>query len=74
MNLEFQAIPAKEKDKNKNGTIRLQTRKTKYSDGAVSFVHLAITQKYLKCHGLKKRHEFKWFEVPHSELNGAETF
>ena len=56
MNLEFQAIPAKEKDKNKNGTIRLQTSKTKYSDGAVSFAHfnLAITQKYLKCHGQKK--------------------
>ena len=56
MNLEFQAIPAKEKDKNKNGTIRLQTSKTKYSDGGVSFVHfnLAITQKYLKYHGLKK--------------------
>ena len=76
MNLEFQAIPAKEKDKNKNGTIRLQISKTKYSDGAVSLVHfnLAITQKYLKCHGPKKRHEFKWFEVPHSELNGAKTF
>ena len=76
MNLEFQAIPAKEKDKNKNGTIRLQISKTKYSDGAVSLVHfnLAITQKYLKCHGPKKRHEFKWFEAPHSELNGAKTF
>ena len=76
MNLEFQAIPAKEKDKNKNGTIRLQTSKTKYSDGAVSFVHfnLAVTQKYLKCHGLKKRHEFKWFEVPHAELNAVKTF
>ena len=56
MNLEFQAVPGKEKDKNKNGTIRLQIRKTKYSDGAVSFVHfnVPITQKYLKCHGLQK--------------------
>ena len=48
MNFEFQAITEKEKDKNKYkiSSITLQTNKTKYSEGAVGFVHLnfAITQ------------------------------
>ena len=48
MNLEFQAMTEKEKDKNKYkiSSITLQNNKTKYSEGAVGFVHLnlAITQ------------------------------
>ena len=48
MNLEFQAITEKEKDKDKYkiSSITLQTNKTKYTEGAVGFVHLklAITQ------------------------------
>ena len=48
MNLEFQAITEKEKDKKKYkiNSITLQNNKTKYSEGAVGFVHLnlAITQ------------------------------
>ena len=42
MNLEFQAITAKEKDKNKykKGTIRFPTSKT--SEGAGGFVHLIL--------------------------------
>ena len=48
MNLEFQAITEKEKDKNKYkiSSITLQTNKTEYTEGTVGFVHLnlAITQ------------------------------
>ena len=48
MNLEFQAITEKEKDKKKYkiNSITLQNNKIKYSEGAVGFVHLnlAITQ------------------------------
>ena len=61
MNLKFQDITEKERQKKKkkykNSTIRLQTSKTKDSEGAGNFMHFYLATES----------EFKWLEFPHSE-------
>ena len=60
MNLKFQDITEKERQKQKkykNSTIRLQTSKTKDSEEAGSFMHFYLATES----------EFKWLEFPHSE-------
>ena len=77
MNLEFQAITEKDKDKNKYkiSSITLQNNKTKYSEGAVGFCsfkscnYTIITQM-----SRAKKSKFKGLEVPYSKQNGVQSF